>query len=355
MTNRAVGSRAVALSKNTGWYGRHSGFYEQIARRWAGEDPAIRTIVPRTGAWSRAIGKLHSLRLGLPKRNQAASAAELRFLCRFWTRRRAAGVVLNMDDHWPMLRWWQKAPRRLVGVIHFPTSIWPAHVPRDCARLSSAVVLWQRNLPEIESLVGPGRVRFVPHGVDADFFRPANTPRENDHLLTCGQFLRDFGRLETVFRSLHARRPGLRLTIIVSRHAANGSALEWTKSVPGVTLLSGISDEALRYHYQRCTALLMPLRDSGANNAILESLASGLPIITNDVGGIRDYGGGTVYPLADNNDDAFTELAIALLNDTPRLAAIETAQRKLALELGWDSVCKRLLAAVTELQAEPRT
>jgi glycosyltransferase involved in cell wall biosynthesis len=98
----------------------------------------------------------------------------------------------------------------------------------------------------------------------------------------------------------------------------------------------------------------MPLRDSGANNAILESLACGLPIITNDVGGIRDYGGGTIYPLAESDDASFTELAITLLKDAQRLAAIETAQRQFALGLGWDSVSARLVDAVAELHAGPQ-
>ena len=45
------------------------------------------------------------------------------------------------------------------------------------------------------------------------------------------------------------------------------------------------------------------MSDSGANNAIVESLACGLPVITTDVGGIRDYGGGTIYPVVANEDD----------------------------------------------------
>lgn len=49
--------------------------------------------------------------------------------------------------------------------------------------------------------------------------------------------------------------------------------------------------------------MLLPMNASGANTAVVDALASGLPLVTTDVGGIRDYGGGTVFPIVANNDD----------------------------------------------------
>jgi len=341
---------SVVLSKHTGWYGAHSGFYEQVAQQWRQTVPRAKVILPRRGVGSNFLGKLHSMHLGVPVRNQLESAAEVRFLWRLWRSRTAVGVVLNMDDHWTMLRWWPKAPRRLVGVIHIPTSVWGAGTKRACARLSSAIVLWRREIPVMEAFVGEGRVRFVPHGVDTAFFCPGNVPREENHLLMCGQFLRDFRELERVFVRLRDERPTLRLTIVVSAHAVKNPELAWARTTGGVTLVSGISDLELLDYYQRSTALLMPLHDSGANNAILEALACGLPIITNDVGGIRDYGGGEIFPVCASGTEAMVSLASSLLSDPARLREIGAAQRRLALSLDWAAVSDRLAAAVSELQ-----
>ena len=54
---------------------------------------------------------------------------------------------------------------------------------------------------------------------------------------------------------------------------------------------------------QRSHLMLLPMNDSGANTAVVEALASGLPIATTDVGGIRDYGGGSIFPVVPNNHD----------------------------------------------------
>ena len=50
-----------------------------------------------------------------------------------------------------------------------------------------------------------------------------------------------------------------------------------------------LSDEALRSLYQNAKMLVLPLFDCTANNALLEALACGLPIVSNNVGGMQDY------------------------------------------------------------------
>jgi glycosyltransferase involved in cell wall biosynthesis len=52
---------------------------------------------------------------------------------------------------------------------------------------------------------------------------------------------------------------------------------------------SKISNEKLLSIYHNTDILLIPLLDCTANNALLEGTACGLPIITNDVGGVKSY------------------------------------------------------------------
>ena len=54
-------------------------------------------------------------------------------------------------------------------------------------------------------------------------------------------------------------------------------------------LNQGISDSQLHALYLRAALLFLPLQDGAANNAILEAMAHGLPIVTTDLPSTRFY------------------------------------------------------------------
>ena len=103
--------------------------------------------------------------------------------------------------------------------------------------------------------------------------------------------------------------------------------------------------------YQESRLLLMPMNDSGVNTAIVEALASGLPIITTDVGGIRDYGGGSVYTVVANNDnDAMIALVEEYLNNEDRRNEAGEKCRAFAEQnLSWPLVAQKHIEAYKDL------
>ena len=151
------------------------------------------------------------------------AAAELRF----WLTARRAGVrhIFYQEAHHQFLERWEKAPPNLVGTLHHPPDQWgqwPPTLVRNLGRLSSVIALYRRDLERFGSLVGAGRVRFVHHGVDTEFFRPGqangrearpSTPGER-RILFAGQNGRNTRMLFRVVTRLAERRPDLRL-----RHA----------------------------------------------------------------------------------------------------------------------------------------
>lgn len=129
------------------------------------------------------------------------------------------------------------------------------------------------------------RIDVTLHGVDADFFCPAGRPHADDEtlrLLLVGSTERDHDFAAAVMRELSGELVHLDvLTGVVNRSAYAGLA--------NVTVLGRLDDVALRNAYRSADIVFMPLLDCTANNALLEAMACGTPVMANRVGGIPEY------------------------------------------------------------------
>ncbi|MEI8340177.1 MAG: glycosyltransferase family 4 protein [Verrucomicrobiota bacterium] len=334
------------LTKQTEWYGRYSGYYEQLPKQIQKCGCKISAVQPRRNLGNRLIGKAWSVLRGLPARDQALTAAELRFRFRF-ERSHGIGHILNVEEHLPLLQQWKNAPRNLVATIHFPAGLVDEKAKESLRQLHSAIVLYRTDLEFYEQLIGKGRVQFVPHGVDTDFFVPADSRRTDDppRILFIGQFYRDFALLRGVVERLIAIHPHLRFDFVIAPHAMDREDLTRLKSRPEISWHHRISDEALRTLYQKSALLLLPMLVSGANNAVVEALACGLPVVTNNVGGICDYGFGSIFPLVPAPTvEGMTGLVEDYLNHTALREETARACRRFAEEtLAWPVVARRHL------------
>jgi glycosyltransferase involved in cell wall biosynthesis len=142
------------------------------------------------------------------------------------------------------------------------------------------------------TFVGPERVFLVPHGVDTNFFQPAHTPEQGGmRCLFVGQWLRDFAALKGTIDTMAQTDPDVRFTVVTTDEYAPGFA-----GLANVAVATRVSDADLLSAYQHADALVLPLTDATANNALLKDWR-GLPIVTTDVGGVRD----TSHPSADSS------------------------------------------------------
>jgi len=333
------------------WFGRHSG-YEQLVQYLA-KNQTVEVVAPRRGQVARYLGSASARLRGRMGRG-ATDFSELEFRLRRRIRRHDWCHVLYLEQHLNLFEGWIKAPKDLIGTIHLPASIWKPEQCRLLAKLGSALALYQRDIPFFEKYLGKERIRFLHHGVDTEFFKPDPTKLQMPpRVLYSGVFLRNEAMLVRTIAHLVDKIPELHFDLLVPQHHRQSSALAPFLQHSRVTWHAGLNDEQLRELYQKSYLMLLPMNDSGANTAVVEALVSGLPLVTTDVGGIRDYGGGTVFPIvANNDDDAMVALVEQYLAKPAWRDETSRKCRQFAEEtLAWPLVARKHLQAYAELTA----
>jgi glycosyltransferase involved in cell wall biosynthesis len=341
----------LLLRDRISWFGAHTG-YEQLPG-FLGNGGGCPVIAPRPGPLARYAGSAYARLHGRTGRG-ATDLSELEFRWQRRLRGPQACHVLYMEQHLAMLGAWRKSPKDLIGTIHLPASVLTQEQRGWLSRLASALVLYQRDFSFFEKYVGRECVRFIHHGADTDFFKPDASQRPaSARILYSGVYLRNEPMLVRVVKQLSGKIPDLRFDLLVPLHHRQSPALAPLLKHPSVTWHAGLNDHELRALYQRSHIMLLPMNDSGANTAVVEALASGLPVATTDVGGIRDYGGGSVFPVvANDHDEAMIALVERYISRPEWRAEVARRCRQFAeATLAWPLVAKRHLQAYQELTA----
>ena len=115
-------------------------------------------------------------------------------------------------------------------------------------------------------------VQAVPHGVWTDAFRPqqAYAPETRRTVLMVGSYLRDWDGAQLIVGSLSAA--GIQ-TLVVGAHGRLNA------DNPLVRIYPWVSETELVRLYQTAAALLLPVLDASASNALLEAMAAGCPVV----------------------------------------------------------------------------
>jgi len=240
---------------------------------------------------------------------------------------------------------------RLVIVLHQPPAWMRLHW-RDMAALNGlrAVVALCESHSRWMSTTIDSPVLTIQHGVRHDIFRPLDSgeARTAGAMLFVGQWLRDFATLEAALPSIWARRPDATIDCVVPRQARSEPCLLRIANDERVRWHANIAVEQLCRLYQRAEVLLLPLIDATANNALVEALASGLPIVTTRIGGAIDYvpeGTGTLCPRGDAVAHASAALEWLGTSDRQKAAA-EIGRQFATTYLDWDTIARNLIDAL---------
>jgi glycosyltransferase involved in cell wall biosynthesis len=349
------------LSDSWPWFGTHQ-CYGRIVDYVKAVQPEVSDTGVNYSAIDRIIGRAYAFISGNSwRRDNVFSSAEVRYLLCALNRAKAGDIhhILFFDTHYPLFKRWVKSPKNIIATIHHPQGRAFPYLMEDCLkRLSSAIVMYSEGVEYFEQYVGKGRVKFIHYGVDTKFFCPrpvSNLEPRTSHLLYTGQNGRNLSMLKRVIPKLAESHKDIYFDILVPARIRLNELRELDNQ-PRIAWHAGLSENAVRELYQNSYLLLMPMTDSGVNTAIVEAMACGLPIVTTGVGGVRDYGGGSIYPIVKNDDDdAMIDLVEQYLAKPDWRNEVGRKCREFAEEnLSWPVIAEKHLEAYRDLASGSR-
>jgi len=101
--------------------------------------------------------------------------------------------------------------------------------------------------------------------------------------------------------------------------------------------------EGISRHYSSADIFVLPSRNEGMSNTILEAMASSLPIITTDTGGANELIAENGIIIPKNNPYAIANAILSLLNDHKLIREMGKKSRHIAGRNSWEYVAKKYL------------
>lgn len=228
-----------------------------------------------------------------------------------------------------------------VATFHKPPAVLRLNLPdvRYISELDGAIAVGVNQLDQLAEMTGSDRVKFIPHGVDTDFFRPVSTDWDQQSILFVGYHLRDFEMLGKVAEIIRKRFARFTLHMVVDNFTS--SKLPF---IQNAVVHADISDESLVSLYQRSATLLLPLQDVTACNSILEALACGLPVVTTKLPGHSGYlHDGCAFQTRQGDPTTMADAVIALMEDKKLNERMRLASRNQSMQFSWPVVAKQMM------------
>jgi glycosyltransferase involved in cell wall biosynthesis len=339
------------LSNKIPWFGKYSG-YECLPNYFA-DDVQASIYYAKPSLINKIIGKIYQLNNKWNTIKPEDIHSGMQFLSKL--NNNEISHILYLEVHNHLLTKIRRSDKGLVGTIHLPISQWTNDNLKLLEKLPNAILLYEQEKEKFGNYIDLDRIHVIKHGVDIDFFKPCTQLEVNKNkVLFVGHYLRNFDMMLNVYNILTKDiSDEIEFHFIIPQiWYENIHVLQRLSSKKNIFFHEKLSDEELLQQYQTSNVLLMPMEDSGANTAIVQAIATGLPIITTDVGGIRSYGGGEIFPIVSNNADlAMADLFHKFFSDPEYRRIISKKQRDYATSnLDWNIIAKKHLSLYASLK-----
>lgn len=336
------------LSYHFPWFGKHIGYENMI--------PYLRnfnclTTLNKDSKINRAIGKV--IKTFNHWENVRSDEAFTGWQFKKDAHNYDISHILYLETYLFLLKNSLRRNESIIGTIHLPMNRWTQENLSYLANLKAAIILYNEEANEFAKYIGSDKLHVLRYGIDTKFFRmDKRVAVIKNQILFVGHYLRDFDLLFDVFHLIKKEiGDDFEFHFVIPPHYRNEKVLASLAKEPNVYFFEKLTDEELLHKYQTSYVMLMPMKDSGVNTAIMQALSIGLPVITNDAGGIKSYGGNTIFPVAKSEAYSLAELFYRYYRSTEFRDEISMMQRSFAeAELDWSKIAKEHAAVYQKLK-----
>jgi glycosyltransferase involved in cell wall biosynthesis len=209
--------------------------------------------------------------------------------------------------------------------------------------------------------VAEERVSVVPPGVDTlrfGFVAGDAKPARPLTLLVVANLVarKDVPTVLRAFAEIRTRVQDAHLSIVGDgpQFAALRQLARELGVAAGVTFTGAVPHARVHEHYRAAHIFLNASRAEGFASTCLESMASGLPVVSTAVGGFRDAvrDGHTGFLIPENDPRALADRVLALAGDASALGAFSRRSREAAQSYDWErAIVPRYLEVYREALA----
>ena len=249
-------------------------------------------------------------------------------------------------------------PAKLAVTFHQTPEWWEEnHKKKRLLSLIDVIMVVSKTQKSYFEQFLPGRVFWVPLGIDTAFFVPGCGIEKNakdPKIVFSGHWMRDIKTLQAVVGNLLNHNPGITFDFLVPESRRQDEHFRELEKLPQIRWHAGLPDKKLREIYQTASLLFIPYLNCTASCALLESMACGLPVVTSRVGGIPDYTDPSfadLLPVGDVN--GFTRSIIDLLENPCKLKQRSLLARKYAEDnFSWPVIAGKTTEIYKNILAE---
>ena len=198
-------------------------------------------------------------------------------------------------------------------------------------------------------------IRIIVNGVDTDMFCPAETLQRADEfkLITVGR-LSETKRIDMLVRAVEillADRRKVRL-LIVGAGAQQQKLKDMVKNSrldKQIEFTGRLEPEQLPQLYRQSDIYVSATMQEGMSNAMLEAMASSLPIVTTGCEGLDELIADNGIVVEQDSADLIAEAVGKLMDDIEMYQRMRIAAKQRAETFSWRSIAEQYLNCYREL------